>query len=142
MTHPAVLIHFFVTDGLDTDWFARLTEVFPDGRSVAFHGYWSALRARHRHGLHEEVLLTPNKNPLSFLSTWVGQGISWQKETDCAYQLRVLIFLALPVFVFVDTNTNTGNDPATDTETRVALQTIFYDSLKPSRITLPIISDL
>jgi len=34
---------------------------------------------------------------------------------------------------------NTGNDPATDTQTRVAQQTIYHDASHPSHIVLPLI---
>ena len=42
-------------------------------------------------------------------------------------------------FPLWDRNTNTGNDSATDTQTRVARQTIYHDTPHPSHVVLPII---
>ena len=38
-----------------------------------------------------------------------------------------------------DRNLNSGRDPATDTEMRIARQTIFHEAQHPSHITLPLI---
>ena len=42
-------------------------------------------------------------------------------------------------FPLWDRNLNTGAHPGTDTEPRVAQQTIYHDREHPSRITLPVI---
>lgn len=41
---------FAASDCIDTDWFAMLTEVLPDGRSIPFHSHVGALRARYHQG--------------------------------------------------------------------------------------------
>ena len=127
------LVLYGASDGLDTDWFARVTEVFPDGRSVAFHGTWPALRARYYQGLDRETLLIPNTPtefhiPLGPAGHQIAQG-------NC---LRLAIYSA--EFPLYDTNTNTGNDVARDTETRVAENTVYHDTCHPSHLVLPTIS--
>jgi predicted acyl esterase len=52
---------------------------------------------------------------------------------------RIRLHLSSSRFPLWDRNTNTGNDPATDKTTRVAQQTIFHDSNRPSQLVLPII---
>ena len=42
-------------------------------------------------------------------------------------------------FPHFDRNLNTGNDPATDTEIRVAQQTVYHTAQYPSHIVLPVI---
>jgi len=126
------LVLHAASDCPDTDWFATITEVFPDGRSVAFHGIWSALRARYRAGLDKEVLLSPNK-PYEFR---IPLG-------PCGHQIatghRLRLSLCSSAFPAYDVNTNTGHAAATDTEARVAQQTIFHDSVRPSHLLLPTI---
>ena len=51
--------------------------------------------------------------------------------------LRLSIFSA--AFPEFDPNSNTGNPAATDTEIRVAKQTVFHDANRPSHIVLPVI---
>lgn len=41
-------------------------------------------------------------------------------------------------FPFINPNQNTGNPVATDIEWKIALQTVYHDSLHPSHILLPV----
>lgn len=126
------LILHAASDAPDTDWFAVLTEVFPDGQSKSFHYAPPAFRARYRHGLNQEVLLTPNKPEQYQLSLGpAGHQIA------AGHRLRLSIFSA--AFPEYDPNTNTGKPAATDTDRRTAQQTIFHDNERPSHLLLPII---
>lgn len=120
------------TDCRDTDWFARLTEVFSDGRSIAFHGAIPALRARYRKGFDKESLLTPNE-PTEYSISLGPAG----HQIAAGNRLRLSIYSAS--FPACDPNTNTGNPVVTDTESRVARQTVFHDMARPSCITIPVI---
>ena len=121
------------TDGRDTDWFALVTEVFPDGRSISFHGPIGVLRARYHKGLDREALLTPDE-PTEFTINIGSAGHQIAKGN----QLRLSIFSA--AFPTYDPNTNTGNPAETDTEFRVARQTIYHTADKPSYLRLSIIA--
>lgn len=116
----------------DTDWFAVLTEVYPDGQSKSFHYAPPAFRARFREGFDKEVFLTPDK-PEKFC---IPMGPAGHQITT-GNRLRLSIFSA--AFPEYDSNTNTGNDAATDTETRIAEQTIYHDRLRPSHLVIPVI---
>ncbi len=125
---------YAASDCPDTDWFIHLTEVFPDGRSIEFYAAWSALRARYHQGSDKEVLLTPNK-PTEFHIPLGACGHQFAAG-NC---LRLSISsAAFPAF---DPNTNTGNTVVTDTECRVAKQSVLHDLLRPSHILLPIIDE-
>ena len=126
------LILHAASDGPDTDWFALITEVFPDGQSKSFHYAPPAFRARYREGFDKEVFLTPNK-PEEFTISMGPAG----HQIAVGNRLRLSIFSA--AFPEYEPNTNTGNEAATDITMRVAQQTIFHDSERPSRIELPVI---
>lgn len=120
------------SDGADTDWFVLITEVFPDGASKSFHYAPSCLRSRYHKGLDRECFLTADKPeeffiPLGAAGHQIAQG----------NRLRISIFSA--AFPEYDTNTNTGNEAATDTDSRIARQTIYHDCLRPSHVRIPVI---
>lgn len=117
----------------DTDWLVKVTEVFPDGRSIAFHGVTGALRARYRAGFDQEVLLEPNApTPFDIALGSAGHQIA------AGNRLRISICSA--AFPYCDPNCNTGNEVATDTDSQIAQQTIFHDNLRPSHIVIPVLN--
>ena len=124
---------YAATDCKDTDWFAQVTEVFPDGRSIPFHYGHGGIRARYREGLKSEKLIAENTvKEFIFSLGLAGHQIA------AGNQLRLSIFSAnFPLF---DPNTNTGNEVISDTETQVARQSIFHDSDHPSYLVLPVIA--
>ena len=118
------------SDALDTDWFANITEVFPDGKSIAFHYSISAIRARFRNGFEKEALLEPNKTVCYELSLGVAAH-----QITAGNSVRLSIYSsAFPKF---DANKNTGNHPATDTFSQKATQQIYHDGEMPSRLRVP-----
>ena len=121
------------TDGRDTDWFAQVTEVFPDGRSIAFHGGLGALRARYREGFDKPKLLIP-RQPTEYSISLGHAG----HQIEAGNRLRLSIFSSY--FPLCDTNSNTGKIAATDTEVRIAKQTIYHDLGRASHLILPVIN--
>ena len=126
------LVLHAASDAPDTDWFAIITEVSPDGQSKSFHYAPPAFRARYREGLDKEVFLTPNQ-PEEFKIPMGPAG----HQIAVGHRLRLSIFSA--AFPEYDPNTNTGSSAATDTETQIAQQTIYHDSLRFSHLILPVI---
>ena len=116
----------------DTDWFAIITEVFPNGESKSFHYAPTAYRARYREGMDHEALLTPNK-PEQFTIPMGPAG----HQIARGNRIRLSIFSS--AFPEYEPNTNTGNSAATDTEIQIAQQTIYHDDIRPSHILLPVI---
>lgn len=126
------LVLHAASDAPDTDWFAVITEVLPDGQSVSFHYAPSAFRARYREGFDREVLLTPNK-PEEYHIPMGPAG----HQIAVGNRLRLSIFSA--AFPEYDPNTNTGNEAATDIDMRIARQTIYHDAARPSHVIVPVI---
>ncbi len=130
VTGPVEVCLFAASSAPDTDFTAKLVDVCPDGKALSVTD--GIVRARYRHGNGTEELLTPSRieeyrircNPTAYL---FKQG----------HRLRVEISSSnFPAF---SRNLNTGNDPVTDTEMRVAHQTVFHSDEYPSRIILPVI---
>ena len=126
------LVLHAASDARDTDWFAVVTEVFQDGQSKSFHYAPPAFRARYREGFDREVFLTPNKPEVFRIP--MGPAGHQIAAGNC---VRLSIFSA--AFPEYDPNSNTGNPSATDTEMRIAKQTIFHDSVRASHLVLPVI---
>lgn len=120
------------SDAPDTDWFAVLTEVFPDGRSMPFYVAPPAFRARYREGMDREVFMSPGV-PYLFRIPIGSAGHNVAKGN----RLRLSIFSsAFPEF---EPNRNTGNEAATDTDTRVAKQLVFHDRERASCVDVPVV---
>ena len=109
-----------------------ITEVFPDGQSKSFHYASPAFRARYREGFDREVFLTPNK-PEVFQIPMGPAG----HQIAAGNRMRLSIFSS--AFPEYDPNSNTGNEAATDITMRIAKQTIYHSSVRPSHLVLPVI---
>ncbi len=132
ITGEAAAELYAATDQKDTDWVVRVTDVFPDGRSVnIIDGY---LRARFRDGMEKEKLVTPGevvryRIPMTWTSYRFLPG----------HRMRVIIASAAAGAFVV--NTNTGKPMATDTEIRVAKQSIYHTARYPSHIEVSVRGD-
>jgi len=114
------------TDGPDTDFVAKLTDIQPDGASINIAE--GILRARFRNGFSKMELLQPNKT-YEFEIDMVGTANVFLP----GHRMRVLITSShYPQF---DRNPNTGEDLGASAKTRVAKQTVFHTS----HIVLPVV---
>ena len=119
------------TDARDTDFTAVLIDVQPDGR--AMNVTEGILRARFRESIWEAPsLLQP------------GKMVEYDLELLPTVRVfrkghKIRLHLSSSRFPLWDRNTNTGNNPATDTQTKVARQTIYHDTDRPSHLVLPIV---
>jgi uncharacterized protein len=121
------------SDSLDTDFTAKLLDVYPDGRAVSLTHVGGILRARYRHGFDREEPLTSGESvELRIRLSHVGHTFL------PAHRIRLEV--SSSCFPLVDPNTNTGASFATDTQHRKAQQTVFHDALHPSRLLLPVIA--
>ena len=121
------------TDARDTDFLAKLVDVYPDGRAVLLGSRTGIRRARYRHGYEREELLTPNQVE-SYRIELFDVAHSFQP----GHRIRVEISSsAAPMY---NPNQNTGNPVATDTEWKTAHQIIYHDRARASAITLPVVS--
>ncbi len=124
---------YAASDALDTDFTAKLLDVYPDGRAINLGLFDTGIRrARYRNGYEKEELLTPNQ-PEKYKIVLCDIGHTFLP----GHKIRIEISSsAFPEF---NPNQNTGNPVATDTEWKNANQTIFHDSQRPSHVVLPVL---
>lgn len=115
----------------DTDWFVTLGMQLPDGRHLPLSN--GQLRARYRSGLDREDLLVPGE-----VTTFKIAMRSFAAEAPVGSSLVVTVTSSN--FPVSDRNLNTGEPPATATRMQVALNTVYHDAGRPSRLGLPVVS--
>ncbi len=114
----------------DTDFVAKLIDVYPDG--AAYNVVEGVLRARFRHGLLNPSPVTPGEVQL-YVIDLASVSIVFRK----GHQMRLDITSSnFPRF---DRNMNTGNLFGEDAEGVIAEQTVFHDTVHASYVKLPVI---
>lgn len=118
------------SDAPDTDFFVRVCDVYPDGRS--FNLCEGMRRARFRGGPGEERLLEPGKPVPLEIDVWSTSVIF-----NRGHRIRVHVTSSsAPGF---DPNPNTGAPFRSGSEVRVARNQVFVDAARPSFVTLPVV---
>jgi len=113
----------------DTDFTAKLTDVYPDGRSMLVLD--GIIRARYRNGFEKSKLMKPGTIYKFEIDLW-STSIIFNR----GHRIRVAISSSnSPRF---EPNPNTGEHSGDGKETAVARNTIYLDSTRPSHILLPI----
>lgn len=130
ITGPVQLILWAQTDAPDTDWTAKLAVVLEDGMAVNLT--YGIRRAQYREGYVEPKPVQPNV-PVEYTVRLNPTGILL-KPGQC---LR--LYVSSSDFPNFDRNHNTGKPYWSDAELRPALQTVFHDGERPSRLVLPVI---
>ncbi len=130
VTGPVVLTLWAQTDTPDTDWTAKLAVVLEDG--MAMNLTYGIMRAQYREGFEDPRLIEPNV-PLEYSIRLNPTGILFKPGQ------RIRLYVSSSDFPNFDRNHNTGKPYWSDTELRVAHQTVFHDATRPSRLTLPVI---
>lgn len=121
---------WITSDAPDTDFFVRLCDVYPDGRS--FNLCEGALRTRFRSGPTREQPLTPGQPTPIEIDCWSTSTIF-----NRGHRIRIQVTSSSsPGY---DPNPNTGHPLRADTQTRVALNTILLDPNHPSQVLLPVV---
>jgi len=117
------------SDAPDTDFFVRLCDVYPDGRS--FNLCEGMLRARFRQGFDEEHLLNPNQVYPLDIDCWSTSIVFNQ-----GHRLRVHVTSSSsPGF---DPNPNTGEAFRGSDRQRTARNTLHLSHSHPSHLLLPV----
>jgi len=150
--YPEVVL-FASSTATDTDFFARLVDEHPAGngdpagdgdaaaaldspaKGPALEISYGMVRARHRHSLDVEELLTPGE----VVEIRVKLG-----PTACRFQEghRIRLEITSSDFPNHDRNHNTGRNDLADAELVSAQQTLYYGSEYPSRLILPVDSQM
>ena len=130
VTGPVVLTLFASTDCRDTDFTAKLVDVFPDGRAINLTD--GILRGRYRNGTDHQELLVPGQVYEFTVDLWVTSNVFRAGH-------RIRLEVSSSNFPRFDRNPNTGNPFGLDAELRAAHQTVYHDGARPSRLILPLI---
>lgn len=115
----------------DTDFIVRISDVYPDGRSILIMDY--IRRARYRDGYDKEVFMEPGKvYKVAFDVGWLSQIF------NKGHRIRVTV--ASTGAPFYEPNPNTG-EPLTVEFPRNAVtakNTVHHDAQRASRIVAPV----
>lgn len=120
---------FVSSDCPDTDFTVKLTDVYPDGRSMLVTD--GILRARFRKSFRREDFLKPGEVYELAVDLW-STSLIFAK----GHRIRVAVSSSnSPRF---EPNPNTGKPLRADNETRIATNTLYLSERYPSHIVLPI----
>jgi len=118
------------TDAVDTDFVAKLVDVYPDGRAISVAE--GIVRARYREGTDKPKLVEPGK-VYEFVIDLVGTS----NEFGVGHRIRVDITSShFPQF---DRNPNTGEKFGMGTKVKVAEQTVYHEPGRASYVELPVL---
>jgi hypothetical protein len=115
----------------DTDLIMRVSDVYPDGRSILLMEF--PTRARYREGFERQVMLKPGEPAL------VATHVGWISLIfNRGHRIRVTVSsTGAPLF---EPNNQTGGLQTADwlKEARAADNTIWHDARHPSRLLVPV----
>jgi putative CocE/NonD family hydrolase len=123
---------FASSSAKDTDFTAKLVDVFPDSQAVIVCE--GLARARYRNGLHRAGSLEPGKTYA--FDIHVGSTAVW---FDAGHRIRLEI--SSSNFPRYDANPNTGTEIATERAPVPATQTVAHRREFPSALILPVVPD-
>lgn len=126
---PLRLVLYASSSAVETDFYGRLSDVFPDGRAIQLQN--GVLRTRYRPLADESegALLEPGRIYLFEIDMWATAN-----RFAAGHRLRLDISSAdFPKF---ERNRNRGGSPGPSVK---ATQTIFHDEKHPSHLVIPVL---
>lgn len=130
VTGPVNAIVYASSSARNTDFTAKLVDVYPDGRAMRICE--GIIRADHRDPSEKPSLLEPGKIYRFNIDMWATSNLFKKGHL-------IRIEISSSNFPRFDRNLNTGNYFATDTTLMKAQQTIYHSKEYPSHIILPVI---
>lgn len=118
------------SDAVDTDFVARLCDVYPDGRSMILCD--GIARTRFREGLDREVMMKPESVYEIEIDMAVTSNVFLPGH-------RIRLEVTSSCFPRFARNLNTGEPMATGTRWQTARQTVHHSRAYPSRLILPVV---
>ncbi len=120
---------FVSSDAVDTDFFVKLCDVYPDGKVMNICE--GQLRTRFRNGFLDEDMMVPGTIYPLEIDLW-STSIIFNK----GHKIEVIVTSSnSPAY---DVNPNTGDPFRANSKTQIAHNNIYIDAAHPSRIILPI----
>jgi len=130
VTGPVKVVLNASSDGPDTDFVAKLVDVYPDGRAISVAE--GILRARYRESLSRPRLLEPGR-VYELTIDLVGTSNAFLKGH------RVRVDITSSHFPQFDRNPNTGEEFGMGVRVRIAQQVVHHSAERPSHVLLPVI---
>ena len=127
---PVKLVLYASSDAVDTDFVAKLVDVYPDGRAINVAE--GILRARYRNGLSQPEPLEPGK-VYKMEVDLIGTANAFQKGH------RIRVHVTSSHFPQFSRNLNTGKPFGESAEMKVAEQTVYHSAERPSHVLLPVV---
>ena len=129
---PVEMVLYAASSARDTDFFVRLCDVYPDGRSIFLTE--GIIRARYRGSVEGESteLLEPGEVAEYRIRCYPVANVF--RRGHC-----IRLDVTSSSFPRFSRNLNTGEDVGTGTRMQVAHQTVLHTSAYPSRVVLPVI---
>ena len=130
ITGPPKVEFYASSSALDTDWVATISDVHPDGYSQILRQ--NILRARYREGDTGPVLMVPGQVYRFTIELYPISNLFKKGH-------RIRLTMTSSSFPKWFPNGNTGREMEQDFPVVVAMNTLYHDRERPSRIILPMI---
>jgi len=130
VTGPVRLEFFASSSAVDTDFTAKLVDVYPDGSAINIAE--GILRAKYRDSQETSTLLTPGKVYSLAIDLWATSNVFRAGH-------RIRLEVSSSNFPRFDRNLNTGESAATSAKWASATNTILHDAAHPSALLLPVV---
>lgn len=130
VTGPVTMVLYASSTATDTDFTAKLVDVYPDGKAYLLCD--GIVRARYRDSRENSEFLKPGEVTKFEIDLWVTSNLF-----KTGHKIRVEV--ASSNFPRFDRNPNTGADFGSNPELAKATQKIFHSPAYPSHLLLPVI---
>jgi uncharacterized protein len=133
VTGPIQMVLYASTTAADTDFTAKLVDVFPKGEARNLTD--GILRVRYRHGLEKAELAQPGEIYPLTIDAGVTSNVFLKGH-------RIRVEISSSNFPRFDRNPNTGGRSIADERVlKTAQQTVYHSPPFPSHLLLPVISE-
>jgi len=129
---PVSVELYGATDGPDTDFEAKLVDVYPDGYEALVLD--APIRARYRHGrmADDVAMMTPGAPEKLTIDLW-NTALTFEKGH------RIPLHVTSSNVPRFQVNNNNGEAPGEHLPPRVATNTLYFDRDHPSALVLPVV---
>jgi len=129
VTGPVKMVLYAETDVKDTDFTAKLVDIYPDGK--AYNLCDGIIRARYRESVFKPTPLEPGKIYKFEIDLWATSNVFLPGH-------RIGLEISSSNFPQYDRNTNCAGEEGADCK-KIAHQTVYHNSAYPSYLYLPVI---
>ena len=130
VTGPITVVLYVSTSARDTDFTAKLVDVFPNGHARNLTD--GILRLRYRNSLERPTLAKPGERYRIAIDAGVTSNVFRKSH-------RIRLEISSSNFPRFDRNPNTGRPVADEKTLQTARQIVYHDRLRPSHVLLPVI---